>query len=159
METFPGLPRTGFKVRTKALHEFLNLEQLEQEKENNIIENQKLRGTLDQMHKEAAEHNTRIRTHSKGLCNTRTNVVASASGVGDYAPIRKNRSRRHKLGPGWTSPIRIIGTKSDRVFQVKDLMKTRRETVHALRVIDHPAQQRDKEVIKECMTQAEYLGE
>lgn len=46
-----------------------------------------------------------------------------------------------------------------RIFEMRNLTKTSRETMYALQMIAHPTQKREKEVTKDLMVQSDYLTE
>lgn len=51
--------------------------------------------------------------------------------------------------------VRIIGTKVDRLFEIEDMAKMRRETVHVQKLVTHPAQPEIEEVKRKLMPQVE----
>lgn len=65
--------------------------------------------------------------------------------------IKKNRARRHKQNVSTKRPRLVMESKSDLVIVVEDLRKTRRETVHVQRIIQHLTQQTSEKNAKEML--------
>ena len=63
--------------------------------------------------------------------NRKTNVKPVNFHAGDFVLVRAAVSKGHKLQFIWTGPRRIVSVTSDLVYEVEDLLDSKRATVHA----------------------------
>lgn len=72
--------------------------------------------------------------------------------------VLPTNSQHKKLNTGWISPMPIPEAKSGLLFYMEDLLKSRKDTVHAQCMILLAAQHPMEPYIKELMKYTEWLG-
>ncbi len=87
------------------------------------------------MHKDISEKVTRERARHMKAHNHKCGVLPVNFQEGDFVLVRRAQRKGHKLSFAWRCPRRIVAVKSRLVFEVEDLIKKKREVVHALRLL------------------------
>lgn len=108
------------------------------------------------MHKEVS-NNQKMWTKVQQVPNTKASVLPFNFHIGGYVLVRPAFSHDQTLYTGWIEPMRIIEAKSDLVFVVDDLQKSRPFNLRAHHLIHYPTQHLEQPVRKELLEQAEYL--
>lgn len=108
-----------------------------------------LQAALDDMHRDVARGNERRRSQAQIRQNARTRVTPVNFAIGDYVMTRAARGKRHKLTSNWLGPMRVVATRSDLVFDVENLSRTRTHTVHAQRMQPYPVKLTPEDLTQE----------
>lgn len=132
MEVFTELKPTTFKVQQMALLSFPNAEHLYQEMARALISIDQLQDTLDQMHIEAAQNNTRTRSRAQKVHNIRTKVLSIKFSIVDYVLICNARNRQHNLSCYWIRLMPVVSAKYHLVFKLENLQKASWKTGECL---------------------------
>lgn len=93
---------------------------------------------LELMHKELSANSQGMGTKSQKIHNANKNFVPFNSRIGDYVIMHPANAQHRELNTGWIGPVRIVEAKSDLLFVVEDLHKSKYFTVHAQRLIPYP---------------------
>lgn len=70
--------------------------------------------------------------------------------------VKTHAKLEHKLRSKWREPILVKEAKSDLVFDVKDFLNARQQTVHARRIVVYSIARETPTVSKELRLRAEY---
>ena len=108
------------------------------------------------MHRQVRGLATKSRDRAVAKHNARTKAQAANFGRGDFVLVRRAQHKGHKLQFVWRGPHRITAVKSAWVYEVEDLLKKKRETVHARRLILYRAGLEDAEVEPILLRYAEH---
>ena len=96
---------------------------------------EQIQDSMDKMHKEVSERVNEQRKKAVMKHNERTGVIAVNFAVRDFVLVRRPKTRQHKLQYSWQGPRRVVGVKSEWVYEVEDLIRKKREYAHASRMI------------------------
>lgn len=155
MEVFTGLKPKGLQVQPTPMSEFSDCDAIEEEKSKGTIQANEVHIALEALHKEVADNNMRHRTKSQRVHSAKANFIPINFHIGDFVMIHPTHPRCHQHNGGWIGPMRIIKAKSDLIFVAKDVRETRKETVHAQRIMPYKAMYSRDEISKERLEYGE----
>lgn len=122
-----------------------------------VIEIERLQSALDNMHKDVAQRVARNRKKHIDEHNRKTNLILPDFKLGDFVLVRKAGKVGHKMSFRWVGPRRVVRALGELVYEVEDLLKGERTTVHAARLLPYRAALRGEEVSPELRNQAEHM--
>lgn len=71
--------------------------------------------------------------------NAKTNMLPVCFEIGSYIMIRAHAKRNGKLESIWRGPMRVVSSKPDLMFVVKDIVSQKQQIVHAQRMVHYPS--------------------
>lgn len=156
MEVFTGLKPGALMARPAPMKKFANYIAIDKERTTDIARIDELHKRLETVEKKMSKDNKLVRKKRRACTRTKK-VVSINFHMKYYVMIHPTRLWRRKLYVGWIGLMRIIDEKSDLVFLVEDLRKTRREAVHAQYILPHLAQRSLQRIFKELLEYTKYF--
>lgn len=115
-----------------------------------------LQSSLEVFHKEVKLEATKSRKRMIDRHNRQTKVQAVNFQVGDFVLVRRATKKGHKLEFRWTGPRHIVFVKSYLVFTVENLLTSKREAIHARRLLLYRADMDGKAIDDKLIRAAEH---
>lgn len=137
MEIFLGLKPNLFIAIPNLLHRQQDLKSLTKEKCRRIVNIYIVHGTLKRMHKEVAGSNRKRRTLAKRYQNAKNNILSVNFEIGSFVMIRTHARRNHKVEPIWREAMRVVSSKTDLLFIVKDIASRKQQAAYAQRMLHY----------------------
>lgn len=156
LQVFTGREPRLMLVRPEPISELSRHEPMEVAKAREVAKLQLLHTAMNDMHRTVAVGNEKRRTQAQRRHNALTRVTPVNFAIGDYVMVRSTRGRQHKLSSRWVGPMRIVEARSDLVYEVENLTRTRNETVHAQRMLHYPAANAEDDVTEELKEHAAF---
>ena len=109
---------------------------LQEIRDKQILEIEKLADAIDNIHKQCAENAQNLRQKARATHNAKTNVLPINFTEGDFVLMATNvQKNRHKLLARWTGPYKVIRLVNEQVAKVQELIGAKQiKTVHTSRL-------------------------
>lgn len=163
----PGVHRTPLEVYTGhvptrpllsalPLERNKNLPSLDEVRARQLVNIDLMQAALEDMHRDVKLRAEKSRQRKVDEHNRKTNVRPVNFNEGDFVLVRRAVTKGHKLQFIWTGPRRIVSVHSDLVYEVEDLLDSKRSTVHARRLQLYRADMDGKAVNPKLQRAAEH---
>ena len=134
---------------------------LEQARAQQFMKIESLQSAIEGMHRDVEQRVTSARKKAIERHKQRTNVQAFGFQTGDFVLVRKAQKKGHKLSFLWKDPRLVLEETSHCVYEVKNLVSGKNETVQARRLRMYRADMIGKRVEDELLriaahTEASY---
>lgn len=88
--------------------------------------------------------------------NSGTNIMPINWILGDYVMIIGARRHYHKILLSWRGPIKIVRGIPSTVFEMGNLIQSKKQTVHAQRLLPYPMSHQTETYSDELLEYAKY---
>lgn len=156
LEVFTSNRPTRPLLKALPLHKYVSIDQIEKVRARQLVGIAGTQRTMDAMHKEVVGLSSASRKKAVESHNDKTHVQVANFHVGDFVLVRRAQPKGHKLQFVWRGPRRIKEVKSEWVYVIEDVLRSRLETVHAARLLFYRGDMVDKEVDPILMSYIEH---
>lgn len=134
LEVYNGHEPTRTLLSALPYERYKNLWGLDEVRARQLVKIDVTQAALEDMHRDVKQRAESSRKRNVEEHNRKNNVKPVNLHEGDFVLVRRAVSKGHKLQFIWTGLRRIVSVKSDLLYEVKDLLDSKRAMVHARRL-------------------------